>query len=109
MRRNELDMHSRNGLIVGAVEMGRFLRRMRTLNKKQSPMPNRTTARPPMTAPTIRPVDGGLDLLTVGDVVASDVAVVVFCVEVVVPVDVVEFADATFMKSRKNWVPETTA
>jgi hypothetical protein len=100
MHRNGLDRNLRNGFSVGAVEMGRFLPRMRTLNKKQSPLPNRTTARPPMTAPTIMPVGGGLDLLTVGDVVASDVAVDV--------VDV-EFADTTFMKSRKNWVPETTA
>jgi hypothetical protein len=121
-------------------------------------MPSRTTARPPMTDPTMRPVEGGLDLLMVGDVVASDAAsgdddvldigavdeeldvsdnevvavdadvevddddvvggmttgeVVVCWVEVVVvPVGVgeveVEPAGSTFMKSRKNWVPELT-
>jgi hypothetical protein len=121
-------------------------------------MPNRTTARPPITDPTMRPVEGGLDLSTAGDVVASDAAngdddvpdigavdeeldvndnevvavdadvevdddvvvggittgEVVVCWDevVVVPVDTgeveVELAGATFMKSRKNWVPELT-
>jgi hypothetical protein len=171
MRREgeELDGHSRNGLSVGAVEVGRFLRRMCTLHNNQSPMPNRTTARPPMADPAIRPVEGGLDLLTgtVGDVVVAwdaangdddvpDVEVVVIsvdarlvdvnnevvalvdaCVEVgdeggiiieavvvccivvfwvevvVVPGDDGEFdvesPGTTFMKSMKNWVPESIA
>jgi hypothetical protein len=177
MRRTgeRLDGHSRNGLSVGAVERRRVLRRMCTLHNNQSPMPNRTTARPPITDPAIRPAEGGLDLLAVsdavGDAVASDavasdaangdedvpdvevvvvavdarlvdvnnevVALVDACVEVgadggiiieavvvcwivvfwveivVVPGDDGEFdvesAGTTFMKSMKNWVPESTA